>query len=249
MIDLHCHILPYVDDGASTKDIALKMLRIASEQNIQEIYLTPHLRMGMFETPDDEIVTRFEKLCQLASENGLSVRLHLSREYHVDKNFYRVLSEGNLIPIGENTLLMEYSGEHSFEDILKSASLVLESGYRPLIAHSERCRAFQGDTKKVRELVESGCLIQINADSVLGNNGFFAKRFCTKLIRQDLVFAVASDAHGETYRPLRMQKCYEMLKKKFGQDMADRLTFRNPAEIIKMKETEACVQPGGFEVY
>ena len=203
MIDLHCHLLPYVDDGAHDLDEAVGLLSLEAEQGVTELCFTPHLRGGMFETPDEKIVAQFERLAPIAAKFG--IKTHLSREYHFDELLLEKLNEGTVIPIGKKVLLTEFSAAHGADKMLRAAERIGKYGYVPMIAHAERYPAT--DAALIRGLRSVGALIQINADSVLGYDGKYVKRLCRSLLEDGLVDVIASDAHSATDRPPRMREC------------------------------------------
>ena len=232
--DLHCHILPYVDDGAFDKAESIELLKMFREQNVETICVTPHLRKGMFETPDAKIIRQFERLKMRAEAENLQFNLFLSREYHADSLFYGRLKQGKLITIGEGKyILIEYSGRHTFEDIQKSVRRITRFGYLPLIAHVERYNIT--DTEQIKQLKELGAQIQVNAGSILGREGRKQANWTKKLLKEQLVDVVASDAHDPVYRPPEHDKCWKYLEKKYGKEYTEKLMYENPMKIINGK--------------
>lgn len=232
MIDLHCHLLPYVDDGAHDLDEAKALLQIEAEQGVKRICLTPHLREGMFETPDETIQKQFERLLPTAKTLGLE--LSLSREYHFDRLFLEKLREGSILPIGDRVILTEFSAMHSGEQMLGAVNMIKAFGYTPLIAHAERYPAT--DIRLVKELRDKGALIQLNADAVLGEDGRYLKRLAWNLLKEGLTDLIASDAHSREERPPRLRECRQRLAKKLGEEQAERLLTVKPLRIIQGKE-------------
>ncbi len=232
MIDLHCHLLPYVDDGAHDLEEAKALLAMEAEQGVTQICLTPHLRQDMFEIPDEMLQRQFERLLPTAEAMGL--KLLLSREYHYDRLFLEYLQEGRVLPIGGSVLLTEFSSAHSGEDILSAVKRIKSFGYRPLIAHAERYPAT--DPALLSELRSEGAMIQLNADAVLGQDGRYLKRLTWTLLKDGLVDVIGSDAHSRDDRPPRLSECRQRLAKKLGEEQAERLLASDPLRIIQGKE-------------
>jgi protein-tyrosine phosphatase len=109
---------------------------------------------------------------------------------------------------------------------------LLLHGYVPVIAHVERYQCIVDDPEAADRLREMGAWIQVNADAVVGLEGAAARRFCKKLLKADRVDVIASDSHGVDKRACHLDKCYQMLAKKYGEEYAERLFYRNPAKII-----------------
>lgn len=233
LTDLHCHIVPYVDDGAYTMEEAAALLRMEAEQGVRTICLTPHLRAGMFESSDEKILDQFEKLCAFVEKENLPLTLFHSREYHFDRLFRKRLEEGNVRPLGKkNYLLVEFGGRHSAQDMLSAVELVKAAGFYPLIAHVERYAPIAQDLNLASRLVEAGACLQINAGSVLGREGMKQKHLCAKLMKLDLVTAVGSDAHDTKIRRPELDACAAYLEKKIGRDYASRVLCSNPHDIL-----------------
>lgn len=229
MIDLHCHLLPYVDDGAHDLEEAEALLTLEAEQGVKTLCVTPHLRLGMFETPDREIIRQFERLKGLAARNGMA--LYLSREYHCDELLWESLREGRLLPLGGRTLLTEFSAAHSAQELCQAAQTLRSCGYTPLLAHAERYPVCT--EALLRELKRLGALIQINADAVLGFEGRFLKKRVWSLLQNGLADVIASDAHSTDERPPRLRECAALLGKKLGREQAERLLLRNPERVLR----------------
>lgn len=235
LADIHCHILPYVDDGAEHMEQAEILLASAVDQGIRVICATPHLRQGMFESADEEIVRQYRRVRGYIQEQGLPIQLFLSREYFCDDSFLKRLSENKLIPMGlGKTILSEFSGRYSAEKIEGYLKRILEAGWTPLIAHVERYRSLDED--RIRGFVEMGAKVQINAGSVLGREGRWQKKLCWFLLRHDLVHAVASDAHDPIYRPNELGLCARKIEHKLGQARAQRVLWDSPREILSVEE-------------
>lgn len=237
LADIHCHILPYVDDGAEHAEQMELLLASAVEQGIEVICATPHLRHGMFESPDEEIIRQYHRACQYIEERELPIRLFLSREYFCDDTFLKRLSKNQLIPMGSgNTILTEFSGRYSAEKIEGYLKKVLDAGLTPLIAHVERYGSLDED--KIRRFTEMGARVQVNAGSVLGREGHWQKKLCWSLLRHGLVDAVASDAHDPVYRPNELGQCANKIEHKLGQARAQKVLWDGPVEILSLDKGE-----------
>ena len=190
LFDIHCHLIPGVDDGAQDLEETRRLLRMEYEQGVRNIIATPHYRDQMFDTPIHTIRSQFalvEKCVQefnqeLAKEDRM--RIYLGCEFHANMQMSRMLDEGRVSTMADSGyVLVEFSGnaEYSYiEDRLRSLIIV---GYRPIIAHVERCDNIWGDLELIRDLAQMGAYMQVNADSILGKSGFYTKRFCRKLMK------------------------------------------------------------------
>ena len=236
LADIHCHILPYVDDGAEHLEEMEQLLSLQAEQGVRLVCATPHLRTKMFEAGDEDVFKQFERAKAFVESGKLPLKLCLGREYYCDSSFLERLEQGEVMALGDgNVVLTEFSGRYSFETICNFVRRILIAGLRPLVAHVERYPAVSGDTDRVAQLIDMGALIQINAGSVLGREGSMQKRFCWKLMKQDLIHVVASDAHAPDYRPPELGLCANKIERKMGEDYAKCVLWDNPLEIVSQR--------------
>lgn len=231
-IDIHCHILPRVDDGAASMEEALDMLRMEQEQGAREIILTPHYRSGYFETSRERVQGQFEKICHAADRNGILVKLHLGCEfYRMNEMELRLQADSRYCMAGTKYVLLEFMYQDLADTIWRYCGELLISGYRPVIAHAERYRAMR-DKNLVRRLIQAGAYIQLNAGSILGEAGWGTKHFCNTLLKENLVQFIGSDAHHLERRPPCLGACGEYLKKKLGAEACERLLLKNPQAML-----------------
>ena len=137
---------------------------------------------------------------------------------------------------GTSYVLIEFSMNDTYDLIYNCMRTLIAAQYRPVVAHVERCGALLGHTERVEELVDMGGYIQVNAGTFSGECGFQAKRFVHKLVKQDLVDFVGSDAHNVTDRRPQMLKCAEYLKKIHGREYMERVLKDNPQRMVSNKE-------------
>lgn len=234
MIDIHSHILYGVDDGA--KDIAesVEMLRDAREQGVTAMIATPHYRHGMFSYPNQIIEEHFVRLKREAEELGM--QLYLGTEQHVNSMTVEYIESGRCHTLADTSyVLVEYKYETSFLYIKESVQDLLRHGYIPIVAHIERYACMQ-KLVHVEFLREIGAMIQVNADAIIGKNGFCVKGYTKKLLKQGFVDFVGSDAHGIKERKSNMGKCREYLYRKYDHRYVDRILEKNARELLQSKE-------------
>jgi protein-tyrosine phosphatase len=241
MIDIHCHLLYGVDDGAQTIEESIAMLCAAQEQGVEAIILTPHFRHGMFSYPNEIILENYEKLKAYAKEIGIG--LALGTEYHVDFGIVDAFSGGRCRTLaGSRYILCEYSGDSEYSYLYSTAQELMLHGYVPVIAHAERCECITADIEGAARLRELGAWIQLNADAILGLEGMAAKKFCRRMLKAGYADVIASDSHDLSRRPCRLGKCRQAVVRKYGEEYAGRLFYGNPMEIIEDAVAEATHQ-------
>lgn len=238
LYDIHCHFLPGVDDGAESMEQAMRLLEMEFASGVRHVVLTPHFRLGMFETDRDRIDRVFTDLRAEAAEKLPELRLTLGSEFHANLDMCAMLRDDARYLIGDTPcLLTEFSSLDGKKYIQSRLYELRAEGIIPIVAHMERYPALCGDFALIRSLQKLGVRFQINADSVLGRDGFHLKRLCMKLLWNGLAELIASDAHDERDRLPRLGLCAEYLEKKLGFEETQRLFVYNPQELMQHRRT------------
>lgn len=235
LTDIHCHLLPNVDDGPSSVAEAVALLEEMHEQGIRRIITTPHYRQDMFEASMGRIWKHYLGMKKIAASMG--IRLYLGCEYYRNPEIADLVKKRKRPSMaGSRYILIEFSPDDMFHTIRNHIYLLCTHGFKPVIAHVERYECCK-DIKKLEELVELGAYIQVNADAVLGKQGGEVKRYCRKLLKENVVDFIASDAHDLKRRKPDLEKCAMYVEKKFGEQYAKRIFVMNPAKIIRDRRT------------
>ncbi|MGI5990145.1 MAG: CpsB/CapC family capsule biosynthesis tyrosine phosphatase [Lachnospiraceae bacterium] len=232
--DMHCHVVPGVDDGAKSMAVSLQMLQKSYEQGIYNVICTPHYRKGMFETSRDDVEASFLKLQQETASRFEKLRLYLGCEFHVSYEMEETaLADPRYRINGGPYVLAEFSGGAPEHMIREQCYALINQNLRPVIAHGERVQAIRDNPRLIDDIHEMGGYLQMNADCILGLEGFGSKRFAAKMLKTDRVDFVGSDAHDMQERPSHLAECYYFVEKKFGNSFAVRLFHDNPARMAQ----------------
>lgn len=236
--DIHCHILPGVDDGARDLQESIAMLKLAYRENIHKVILTPHQKPDRKCVSVSGIHKRIALLSEELSRLSLNIRLYSGGELMYSHELTEQLEKGNLPTLaGSRYALVEFMPDESWSYIRDGLYHLSGSGYRPVVAHVERCAQVAVKPERVQELIDMGCRIQVNAGSLTGDWGFGLKRIAARLIKDRLVHFVATDAHrGSGRRSPQMEKCALWLKKKAGDGYARELLHENAEAIFANEE-------------
>ena len=182
------------------------------EQGVRTIIATPHFRFRMFETSAEKVKEQFKLMEKAAAEVASDLHVYLGCEFHTNMEMISMLRENKVMTMaGSRYVLTEFSHNSEENYIRERLSALLSGGYKPIVAH-------------------------INADSITGKDGFFTKRYCNRVMKQDLLHFVGSDCHNSTKRISRIGEAYRVVTAKFGQDYADELFIRNPERILEKKK-------------
>lgn len=233
-IDIHCHIMPGVDDGSPDVETSLKMLRIAEKSGIQHIILTPHHKPMHHNVSPDHNKKYTAGLQEIAIKNGINVKLYSGNEIYYSDETFDELTSGRICTLaGSDYALVEFHPTNPYKAIHNAIYQVQAAGFIPILAHVERYSDMVSHSAYVEEMVDMGCYIQVNASSIMGKYGFGISHFTKKLLKNHLVHFVATDAHDTGKRAPELAECRDFISRKFGQDYSDRLLWNNPMSVIR----------------
>ncbi|MCD7766079.1 MAG: capsular biosynthesis protein [Lachnospiraceae bacterium] len=232
--DIHCHILPGVDDGSHSIEETRELLRREYEDGVRTIIVTPHYRVEMFEPDLARIYRAFWMTCDAASALAPDLKLYMGCEFHANMEMVETLKSGSRPTMaGSKYVLTEFRESTPYPFIKERVTALRSGGYRPLIAHAERYACMRKDPDRAGELIELGARIQVNAGSLLGDMGRSVRRYCEDLLEDGQIWCVASDAHNLKDRKPNLGKCADLLEKRFGFERTKRLLIDHPAEIVQ----------------
>lgn len=238
-IDLHCHALFGVDDGAKDFEATKKMLEIAYNDGIRAMCFTPHFKIYRFEDDKDVeefnsiVAKNFEIVTEYAKKHFPDMSLLLGNEimYHNDISDSLSANKCRLINQG-SYLLIEFRPSTSKFDIQNAISKLTRRGYRPIIAHIERYSAFANDFSFFEEIKKSGAIAQVNAASVTKFRIGKTANLIKKALRLKLIDIISTDAHDDRIIIPCLSKAHKKIEKRYGEDYAKKLFHDNPLSII-----------------
>jgi protein-tyrosine phosphatase len=200
MFDLHCHILPGIDDGPATIDGSLALARLAVERGVQTIVATPHVS-HYYDNDAATIARLTDEVNGALRDAHIPLTVLAGAEIALTRASELASEElGALTLAGGPWVLLEPPFTSTATGIELAVGELAEQGYGILLAHPERCPAFQRDPRQLESLVRGGALTSITAGSLVGRFGASVKRFALELFEAELVHNVASDAHDVEQR-------------------------------------------------
>ena len=234
MIDLHCHLLPGVDDGAESIEVARAMLRQAEADGIETIVVTPHALSALCRDKDLEALRRSWEhwLPQLRHEAG-KVVLKTGAEVFFTSDLGSLLKEhSDLLTINDTSYFMlEFPHDYIYAGSREFIYKIMTDGFIPIISHAERNSEIQRAPKILDELVQAGALCQVNAGSLRGDFGEESRRTASELLRLNLVHVIASDAHDSRSRKPELSYVRGLLRP-YGAERADLYLQEIPEAIL-----------------
>lgn len=217
MIDLHCHILPAIDDGAKNKEISLKMLAEQKRQGVKAITFTPHFNFNRIDV-DRFVEVRqrsYESLMSDPQVSEMGIKFKLGCEVY----FSTKLNETDLDPLcfeDSNYILIEFPTDQRPYGLKHTIVDILNRGYQPILAHVERYPYFTEDPEQLYNLIEKGCVAQINAGAVLQSD-----KAALRYIKWGMAQLICTDSHNVKNREPNLKEALRFVKKKYSEEYVD----------------------------
>lgn len=235
MIDIHCHLIPGIDDGAKTMDEALTLVRLAVDDGVSRIVVTPHLHLGRFDNTLPVIQSAFKELKTEVTKAAIDVQLAYAAEIRLDSEILTLVANNQLPLYGrfgdQRFMLLEFPHSHipAGSDVL--IKHLKKHNITPVIAHPERNRDLLKAPHKIKPFVRLGCWFQVTASSITGHFGEDCQTLALSYIEQNIIQIVASDAHNVKRRPPLLSQAKAKVSALFGEEKAQKLFYDNPDKI------------------
>jgi len=242
MIDLHCHYLPGVDDGAPDLETGLALARAAAENGIRIAVLTPHILAGRWDNTRSSLEPRFDAFRRSVAEADIDIELHLGAEVHLLPESLALYESGELPALGtwegRHVILLEFPDAGIPVGAIEAVEFLLKRGAIPMIAHPERNKDVMRSPAKIEPFVRVGCLLQLTAAAVCGWFGKPAHQAALALLDAGWATVVATDSHNLRHRPPVLAEARHALRSRYGYEAAEVLTQLNPAAIVARRVEE-----------
>jgi len=238
MIDLHCHILPGLDDGAKSLEEAVEMARIAEEEGIERIVATPHLFRENYLYEDLSIIEEKRKELHRALEaSNIHVELFCGAEVHIAHNLMEEIMKNreSLVIDRSSYMFVEFPSRHVFSGVKELFFELMSEGIIPIIAHPERNSVFVRNPSFLYELVQMGSLAQANSGSLSGIYGREAAQAVLRFLEMNLIHFIGSDGHNTDALAPRLSEARERAERIIGKEGATALVKDNPGAVLEDK--------------
>lgn len=229
MIDVHSHILYGIDDGAKNLDESLRMLDEAGRAGIKTIITTPHLKTD--KTPAALVQERIKELSTHAA--GMGITLLPGYEVYLTPSIPKLVANGERITLAQSDkILIELPFSTLPPFGLETLYQLELTGMTPVIAHPERNICFLRKYETFAQYAYRDCLIQLDAASIIGKNGWKSKNFCKRVIKDRMAHFVGSDAHTAKHYKEWYIRAYKQVCKWGGEEYASLLFQGNAASLL-----------------
>lgn len=238
MIDLHCHLLPGVDDGAKTIEDSVAMARMAAAAGTKTIVATPHMLHPQFHVPGPLAREKFAEVKRALAEANVPVQVALGGEIHWAEDIPARLDAGELLPLCDGTgagrryILFELPYTHVPDPFREVCWRFQMAGIFPVLAHPERISELQDRPELLEPIHDAGILVQVTAMSLTGDFGRRSRKTAERWLRDGLVDVIASDGHSCRSRPPVMDAAARLARKAGGETCEDWVTREAPRRVL-----------------
>lgn len=232
MVDLHAHILPGLDDGAQTLEESLEMASLAVASDIRHMAASSH--GNFYDYTLAEYKEAFSMLEEALAQRGVGLKLYPAMEVFLDDAAVGMLRAGSLLTLNRTPyVLVEFDFDEHTETVCRRLDVLQQFGYIPVLAHPERYGCMQKDPELGYALAAGGCVLQINAGSILGVFGARCRGTAMQLLELGSVGLISTDAHDTKYRPPSFEGLNAALGKQYSDRQQHIWLSENPSRILK----------------
>lgn len=233
-MDVHCHVLPGLDDGSKSMEETLEMLRAAVDAGVTDIIATPHFKGGRHNARPVDIYESINEVWEEAERQGIYVNLYPGNEIFYFSDMEEALENDWVCTMnGSQYVLIEFSPLDSYRDIRNAMDQVMGMEYLPILAHVERYGCMMEDWKNVESLRSMGVEIQVNASSITGRAGRKVKRFVQFLLDRQMVDYIGTDAHGSKSGRIDLKRCLKQLCKRYDPSYLEYILCGNALKMLE----------------
>lgn len=233
MIDLHCHLLPGIDDGAPDLETSIAMARIAVEDGIKVTACTPHIMPGYYPNTGPQIRMAVRALQTRLDDLRIPLSLVTGADVHLVPELSSGLKSGELLTLANSRyFLFEPPHTTAPPRMAEAVFDVMAAGYHPVVTHPERLRWISEHYEMMRALVDAGAWMQLTAGSVTGRFGKRVQYWSERMLDEGLVHILATDAHNLHSRPPVLSEAAEHVAERLGRQAALDMVMTRPRMIL-----------------
>ncbi len=233
MIDLHCHLLPGIDDGSADLSTSLAMARAAVADGIRVTACTPHIYPGLYENTADGIRAAIRRLAQALREHDIGLRLVCGADTHLVPGLVSRLKDGSVPTLNDSRYLLLEPPHHVAPPRFEASIFeLMTAGYVPVITHPERLSWIETHYSVMQRLVQRGVWMQVTSGSLAGRFGKRPRYWGERLLSEGLVHLLATDSHGIRKRPPHLAEGRDLAARRIGDIQATMLVIGRPQAIL-----------------
>lgn len=234
MIDLHCHLLPGIDDGAPDLATSLDMARMAADDGIVTIACTPHILPGVYDNTGKGIAEGVARLRDAIDAANIPVEIIAGADAHMAPDLIPKLKSGAVPTLdGSRYFLFEPPFHVMPPRLLDFTFNLSAAGFVPILTHPERLSWIEHHYQAIERMADSGVLMQITAQSLTGGFGRRPKYWADRMLDEDRIALLCTDAHDTRKRPPRLSEARALVASRKGEAKAAALVAGQPLAILQ----------------
>jgi protein-tyrosine phosphatase len=234
VIDLHCHLLPAIDDGAADLAVAVAMAKASADDGIVVAACTPHIMPGLYHNTGADIRVAVQRLQQELDASGIALQLVPGAENHIVPDFIAGLKSGHLLTLGDTRYVLVELPEHTAPPRLEEFFFSLRAnGYAPILAHPERLAWLEQHYAAICRIARAGTWMQVTSGSLSGDFGRKAQYWAERMLDEGYVHLLASDAHDLDKRAPELGEGRDLAAARVGFEEAENLVVTRPRGVLE----------------
>lgn len=246
MIDLHSHLLPGVDDGATDDTIAIEMARMFVNDGITTVACTPHILPGLYHNTGAGIIAAVDRLRMKLAEQGVELELVSGADAHICPDFVQSLRSGHILTLAQSRYVLVEPPHHTVPQRLEQLFFDIQvAGYVPILTHPERLTWINQQYETIKRLAASGVWMQITAGSVTGAFGKNAQYWAHRMLDEGIVHLLATDAHDVRRRIPNLSKGRWAAAQRVGEVEAEHLVLTRARGVLNNAAPDCLPPPSG----
>lgn len=234
MIDLHCHILPGIDDGAPDLETALQMARIAVADGITVTACTPHMMPGCYDNTSEGVRADVVALQGELDAAGIPLRLVTGADVHLVPGLAAGLRDGSKLTLADTRYFLFEPPHNTAPPRMADAVFdCMAAGFHPLITHPERLRWIEEHYDLMVQLAQAGAWMQLTAGSVTGRFGKRTQYWAERMLDDGIVHILATDAHNLRNRVPVLSEAVQAVSQRLGAQAAQDMVLTRPLAVLE----------------
>jgi protein-tyrosine phosphatase len=234
MIDLHCHMLPGIDDGACDINMSLEMAKSSVNDGVTVLACTPHILPGLYNNTGPQIRNALRDLQAALDDKDIPLHLVAGADNHIVPDFVAGLQSGKLLSLGDSRYVLVEPPHRTEPPHLEDFFFnLLVAGYVPILTHPERLRWVPSRYDSIKRLVQAGVWMQITSDSLTGGFGKTAQYWSQRMLDEGCVHILATDAHDCERRRPKLSRGREFAARRVGPEEAEHLVVTRPRGVLE----------------
>jgi protein-tyrosine phosphatase len=234
LIDLHCHILPGIDDGAPDLSVSLEMARQAVADGIETVACTPHILPGVYNNAGPAIRAAVRELARALEEAAIPLSLVPGADAYMAPDMIAGLRSGRILTLNDSRYLLFEPPHHIAPPRLNEfAFQLITAGYVPILTHPERLSWIESHYRVMQRLAHDGVWMQLTAGSLTGRFGRRPRYWSERMLDEGLIELMATDAHDPNNRPPFLAEARDLVADRCGDTKADELVRGRPLDILE----------------